>query len=200
MNPALPCPRFSAFPAPMRHRILSLYSLLPAVFVLLAVPVFAHHLPPGMEEVDEFSDSASFLMGINHPLSGLDHLLAALLTGVGGGKVWQTRTVRAAGGGDGRNVCRRAPGAIARGRIHAPGINCRSGGDCLYPFGASTADRLGRAGAFSGLARQCSCHGGSADRVTRILPGRGRYGHDADDDHGTRARPFGAPLDADTTG
>ena len=66
----------------MRHRILSLYSLLPALFLLLAAPAFAHHLPPGMEEVDEFSDSASFLMGINHPLSGLDHLMAALLTGM----------------------------------------------------------------------------------------------------------------------
>lgn len=48
----------------------------------MAAPAFAHHLPPGMEEVDEFSDGASFLMGMNHPLNGLDHLLAALLTGV----------------------------------------------------------------------------------------------------------------------
>ncbi len=66
----------------MRHRILSLSLLLPALCLLLAVPAFAHHLPPGMEEVDEFADGASFLMGMNHPLSGLDHLLAALLTGV----------------------------------------------------------------------------------------------------------------------
>ncbi len=66
----------------MRHRLLSLSSLLPALFLLLAAPAFAHHLPPGMEEVDEFADGASFLMGMNHPLSGLDHLLAALLTGV----------------------------------------------------------------------------------------------------------------------
>ncbi len=35
-----------------------------------------------MEEVDEFADHASFLMGFNHPLGGMDHLAAALLTGV----------------------------------------------------------------------------------------------------------------------
>lgn len=49
--------------------------------VAAGVPAFAHHLPPGMEEVDEFTDHASFLMGFNHPLGGLDHLVAALLTG-----------------------------------------------------------------------------------------------------------------------
>lgn len=35
-----------------------------------------------MEEIDEFSDGASFLAGFNHPLMGLDHLIAALITGV----------------------------------------------------------------------------------------------------------------------
>lgn len=66
----------------MRHPVISFFSLLPALLLLLAAPTFAHHLPPGMEEVDEFSDISSFLIGMNHPLSGMDHLLAALLTGV----------------------------------------------------------------------------------------------------------------------
>lgn len=62
-------------------------SILPFLYCLLfslvvAAPAFAHHLPPGMEDVDEFGDSASFLLGFNHPLTGLDHLAAALLTGV----------------------------------------------------------------------------------------------------------------------
>jgi len=66
----------------MRHRFISLFSLLPVLSLFMAVPAFAHHLPPGMEEVDEFADVASFLMGFIHPLTGLDHLLAALFTGV----------------------------------------------------------------------------------------------------------------------
>jgi urease accessory protein len=73
--------RFSASPAPMRPRPLLLSAIL-AALCLLTAPAFAHHLPPGMEEVDEFADSASFLIGFNHPLTGWDHLLAALLTGV----------------------------------------------------------------------------------------------------------------------
>ncbi|HEX2749331.1 MAG TPA: HupE/UreJ family protein [Verrucomicrobiales bacterium] len=65
----------------MRHR--PFFSLL---FVLLfsvaaILPASAHHLPPGMEDVDEFAEQASFLIGFNHPLSGLDHLAIALLTG-----------------------------------------------------------------------------------------------------------------------
>jgi len=86
----------------MRHRFFSLSSLLPALFLLMAVPAFAHHLPPGMEEVDEFADGASFLMGMNHPLSGMDHLLAALLTGVVAsrfGRGGQTVLLAAAMGG-----------------------------------------------------------------------------------------------------
>ncbi len=65
----------------MRHRSLPLSRFLPVVLFLLTVPAFAHHLPPGMEEIDEFSDSASFLIGFNHPLTGVDHLVVALLTG-----------------------------------------------------------------------------------------------------------------------
>ena len=65
----------------MRHR--PFFSLL--LFLLFSVaailPAGAHHLPPGMEDVDEFARNASFLIGFNHPLTGLDHLAAALLTG-----------------------------------------------------------------------------------------------------------------------
>ena len=47
--------------------------------VAAGVSAFAHNLPPGMEEVDGFADHASFLLGFNHPLGGLDHMVAALL-------------------------------------------------------------------------------------------------------------------------
>jgi hydrogenase/urease accessory protein HupE len=66
----------------MRHRSFSLSRFLPVICLLMAAPAFAHHLPPGLEEVDEFADGASFLMGFNHSLTGLDHLLTALLTGM----------------------------------------------------------------------------------------------------------------------
>jgi urease accessory protein len=65
----------------MRHR--PLFSLL---FVLLlslvaTMTANAHHLPPGMEDVDEFADQASFFVGFNHPLTGFDHMAVALITG-----------------------------------------------------------------------------------------------------------------------
>jgi urease accessory protein len=65
----------------MRHRFLRLPAVLSLISFWLSLPALAHHLPPGMEEVDEFSDGASFLVGMNHPLSGFDHVLAALLVG-----------------------------------------------------------------------------------------------------------------------
>ena len=48
---------------------------------LTAAPVFAHHLPPGMEEVDEFEDSAAFMAGLRHPLLGMDHWVFAIVVG-----------------------------------------------------------------------------------------------------------------------
>lgn len=65
----------------MRHRSLSIPGILVALSFAAASPAFAHHLPPGFDEVDEFADSASFLAGFHHPLTGLDHLVFALLTG-----------------------------------------------------------------------------------------------------------------------
>ncbi len=65
----------------MRSRFLLTPILVTFVSAVAVSTAFAHHLPPGMEEVDEFSDNASFLLGMNHPLSGLDHIAVALLTG-----------------------------------------------------------------------------------------------------------------------
>lgn len=44
-------------------------------------PLLAHHLPPGMEDVDEFEDDAAFMAGTRHVLLGSDHWLAALAVG-----------------------------------------------------------------------------------------------------------------------
>lgn len=41
----------------------------------------AHHLPPGMEDVDEFADEP-FTASLVHPFSGADHWLAALAVGL----------------------------------------------------------------------------------------------------------------------
>lgn len=49
---------------------------------LASVPLMAHHLPPGMEDVDEFEDGMAFMAGIRHPLLGWDHWLFAVVVGV----------------------------------------------------------------------------------------------------------------------
>lgn len=51
------------------------------MLLLTAAPLHAHHLPPGMEDVDEFEDGAAFMAGLRHPLLGLDHCLFALAIG-----------------------------------------------------------------------------------------------------------------------
>lgn len=48
---------------------------------LTALPAHAHHLPPGMEDVDEFETGAAFLAGLRHPLLGMDHWLFAIAVG-----------------------------------------------------------------------------------------------------------------------
>ena len=59
-------------------------------FLLLAVTLLlifsplsasAHHLPPELEEVDEFADAA-FQAGLRHPWQGLDHWLLAAVAGL----------------------------------------------------------------------------------------------------------------------
>lgn len=51
-------------------------------FVTVApLPLHAHHLPPGMEDVDEFDDGAAFMAGLRHPLLGMDHWLFAMIIG-----------------------------------------------------------------------------------------------------------------------
>lgn len=52
-----------------------------ALPVLTALPAYAHHLPPGMEDVDEFETGAAFLAGLRHPLLGMDHWLFAMAIG-----------------------------------------------------------------------------------------------------------------------
>lgn len=50
-------------------------------FCLTTTPLLAHHLPPGMEDVDEFDDDAAFMSGVRHALLSADHWLAALAVG-----------------------------------------------------------------------------------------------------------------------
>lgn len=52
-------------------------------FCITSTSLLAHHLPPGMEDVDEFDDhTAAFTAGIRHPLLGMDHMLFAMAVGV----------------------------------------------------------------------------------------------------------------------
>lgn len=52
----------------------------PLVLLAYASVAHAHHLPPGLEEVDEFA-SGHVVSSVLHPFSGLDHLLIALGAG-----------------------------------------------------------------------------------------------------------------------
>lgn len=62
---------------PHFHRLFATLLL----FLLTAAPLHAHHLPPGMEDVDEFDDGAAFMAGLRHPLLGMDHWLFAIIIG-----------------------------------------------------------------------------------------------------------------------
>lgn len=68
------------FSSPFRQPIVLLLVCL-GLFCLTATPVLAHHLPPGMEDVDEFDDDVAFMAGTRHVLLGADHWLAALAVG-----------------------------------------------------------------------------------------------------------------------
>jgi urease accessory protein len=61
-----------------------------SILGLTSVPLLAHHLPPGMEDVDEFEDGMAFMAGIRHPLLGIDHWLFAVVAGVLA-VLWKTR-------------------------------------------------------------------------------------------------------------
>ena len=52
----------------------------PLVLLACASVAHAHHLPPGMEEVDEFA-TGHVVSAVLHPWSGIDHLLIALGAG-----------------------------------------------------------------------------------------------------------------------
>lgn len=49
--------------------------------LLFAGVVHAHHLPPSLEEVDEFEHKSMLISSFMHPFTGLDHLAAALAAG-----------------------------------------------------------------------------------------------------------------------
>ncbi|MBB5038954.1 HupE/UreJ family protein [Prosthecobacter dejongeii] len=63
-------------------RRFSLFARWSVLLLLTVAPLQAHHLPPGMEDVDEFEDGMAFLAGVRHPLLGLEHGLFALTVGV----------------------------------------------------------------------------------------------------------------------
>ncbi|TDU67328.1 urease accessory protein [Prosthecobacter fusiformis] len=52
-----------------------------SVLLLTVLPLHAHHLPPSMEDVDEFEDGAAFMAGLRHPLLGMDHWMFAVAIG-----------------------------------------------------------------------------------------------------------------------
>jgi urease accessory protein len=56
------------------------WGVLALALFALGTPAFAHHLPPGFEDVDEF-DQARMVSGFLHPFTGLDHLPLALSIG-----------------------------------------------------------------------------------------------------------------------
>lgn len=62
-------------------RVLSCLTVV-SLFLVTALPLHAHHLPPGMEDVDEFEDGAAFMAGLRHPLLGFDHWMLASVVGV----------------------------------------------------------------------------------------------------------------------
>lgn len=57
------------------------FVLMLALMSFAAVPAEAHHLPPELEEIDEFADEA-FKAGLRHPGQGIDHWLLAAVAGV----------------------------------------------------------------------------------------------------------------------
>jgi urease accessory protein len=66
----------------MGTRRLTTFLLRTAVLPLWAAGhAMAHHLPPGMEEADEFAEP-TFAAAVVHPFSGADHWLAALAVGL----------------------------------------------------------------------------------------------------------------------
>jgi urease accessory protein len=67
--------------SPMKSSSVLCRWLYPLIFLASALPALAHHTPEGMEDVDEFADDA-FLSAVQHPWTGIDHLLAALAVGL----------------------------------------------------------------------------------------------------------------------
>src|SRR4051812_4719315 len=56
------------------------WGVLAISLLVFTIPAGAHHLPPGYEDIDEFTQ-ARMVSGLLHPFTGLDHLLLALCIG-----------------------------------------------------------------------------------------------------------------------
>ncbi len=63
------------------RRILNRFFASLLLFLITDAPLHAHHLPPGMEDVDEFDEGSAFMAGLRHPLLGMDHWLFAIVVG-----------------------------------------------------------------------------------------------------------------------
>jgi urease accessory protein len=66
---------------PYSHRFTLRFLACLGFIWLTSASLFAHHLPPSIEDVDEFESGVAFMAGLRHPLLGLEHLLSALSIG-----------------------------------------------------------------------------------------------------------------------
>ena len=64
-----------------KRRFTPLFLRLSVLPLWAAGQAMAHHLPPGMEDVDEFAGEP-FTAALAHPFTGADHWLAALAVGL----------------------------------------------------------------------------------------------------------------------
>lgn len=96
-----------------------LSAALPVFLLLIAVtaPLHAHHLPPGMEDIDEFEHSAALMAGLRHPLLGLDHWMMALAFG------WLAAALRSSKAGLAAAALFAAGGFIGAQGIVLPGMD-----------------------------------------------------------------------------
>lgn len=67
-------------PHPLRRRLPAWMASI-ALLLIVTAPLHAHHLPPGMEDIDEFEHSAALMAGLRHPTLGFDHWMVALAIG-----------------------------------------------------------------------------------------------------------------------
>ncbi len=141
-------------PSPLLHmtavfprlRPLVLPLLLLSLWLVPAALVEAHHLPPELEEIDEFAGEA-FKAGWRHPGQGLDHWLLAAVAGVLAGSAARRR--------DAMLTAMTFLGGMAAGGL-LPTMSVASSGDWFSPAMAGllliAGGRLPRALSLSLLA------------------------------------------------